>query len=192
MTAFVCDTKVGCIPPFTYRHSGDFSIPSYFSTHLGGKGCQGQGVWDAESVPPRQEEKDVLPPLGCSARPCDVGGCRGTQVGAGTRRTMRIWWPEDGSCQGDVPPSPQSFPCHFKYTFKHNRCIHCTALGLCCAPHLHRAKQCCPLRERTKSRLNILKYCQLLFKMIAIVFKCMFLSLFLFLSYRHIWCLYIL
>lgn len=115
-------------------------------------------VWDAERVAPRQEEEDVLPLLGCLARPCHAGGCRGTQVGAGTRRTMRIWWPEDGSCQGDVPPSPHNFPHHFKYTLKHNHCIHCIALRLCCAPHMHRAKQCCPLRESTKSRLDTLKY----------------------------------
>lgn len=49
------------------------------------------------------------------------------QVAAGT---MRIWWSEGGSCQGDVASSPQNSPHHFKYTETQSlHPWHC--LGLC-------------------------------------------------------------
>lgn len=37
----ICATKVGHLHPFTCHQSGDSSVPSHFSTHLGGEGSEG-------------------------------------------------------------------------------------------------------------------------------------------------------
>lgn len=67
-------------------------------------------------------------------------------------------------------PLSALFPCHFKYQEKTSLLHH--------IPSLAGAEQCCPRRERAHSRLNIQKYCQMLFKIIVITFKLAFHSLF--------------
>lgn len=107
-------------PLFVPPSSGNF-IPSHVSIrwflysfpflNTSGWGRASRGVgggWGAENVAPRQEKKDVLLPLHCPPSPWDAGGCTETWVAAGTRRTVRNWWPRYGSCKGDVVP-PHNF-----------------------------------------------------------------------------------
>lgn len=162
MTAFVCGAKIGY--PFTYQVIFPFlPIPQHIwvgkDVGLVGKCCSQAGRGRCPA---------------CPGLSWDAGGCR---------RCRWLQGPWEFGDQRVAAVKVMSLPLpripHITLNTLWNTITASMALPRAVlAPDLHRAKRCCPLRERTNSRLNILKCSQLLFKIIVIVCKCMFLSLF--------------
>lgn len=118
-----------------------------------------------------RRRKTSCHPWGCSARPGDAREAQGHGWVQGLGR-MREVGDQGVAAAEEILALPLSalFPCHFKYQEKTSLLHH--------IPSLAGAEQCCPRRKRAHSRLNIQKYCQMLFKIIVITFKLAFHSLF--------------